>query len=532
MKSFSKLFCLLIPLLLIFSCSDDKEPTMLKVPTTEVKFDSYDVQSKTITIETNVDWNITTKPFWLQVEPMSGNAGTHVITITSTLATRNENREATFKIIASDLSKDVFVTQPGVGNINISDPEITLLKEDESAKFVFETSKDWEIECEATWLTITPLSGKAGKHEITVTPKALNDDYKDRIAELNILSFGNTKQVFVTQETVIPFHKDKEVVLLQKATKGKGVDLIFMGEGFIVKDLVKHKSGKYEKAMHDAANHFFSIYPYTEYRDYFNIYMVVAESLEEGVGNSKGQVDNKFESYYGDGTIIRCNEDKCIEYTKLIGGLNGKVITEYDLKDMSVVLVLNSDKYAGTAKKRLSGFSIAMCPMHPKHFGGLIHHESGGHGFGRLADEYVNSQNKTTSIYTGGTSWVNMIRSYHEVGGYANADLTNDPQKVVWKDFLEHEKYPTVGCFEGAVYYGKDVWKPEEVKTCMDNNVPYYNAPSRYSIVARIMEIAGVDFSFEKFVQIDDVEKAWAAYPKTKSTEILPPLAPPIIIPE
>ncbi len=42
-----------------------------------------------------------------------------------------------------------------------------------------------------------------------------------------------------------------------------------------------------------------------------------------------------------------------------------------------------------------------------------------------------------------------------------------------------------------------------EATSCMNNNIPYYSAISRQAIVERIMEIAGEEFTLEKFYAND-----------------------------
>ena len=41
----------------------------------------------------------------------------------------------------------------------------------------------------------------------------------------------------------------------------------------------------------------------------------------------------------------------------------------------------------------------------------------------------------------------------------------------------------------------------------MNLNVEYYNAPSRWAIYKRIMELSGEDCSFEKFLEYDAVNR-------------------------
>jgi len=84
-----------------------------------------------------------------------------------------------------------------------------------------------------------------------------------------------------------------------------------------------------------------------------------------------------------------------------------------------------------------------------------------------------------------------------------------------------------VGFYEGANNYKTEFWRSEDY-SCMRNNIPYYNAPSRALIVKRIKTLAGESFSMEWFLSTDIVE----SYVPTKTSMklmSLPQSAPPIV---
>mgnify|MGYP000479557860 CR=1 FL=1 len=89
----------------------------------------------------------------------------------------------------------------------------------------------------------------------------------------------------------------------------------------------------------------------------------------------KGTINNKFGTTFGDGTAITCNADLCFEYARKIKELPSD-------KPLTIIMSLNSTKYAGTTYLYANGNSIALCPMSeeasPNDFEGLIHHEAGG----------------------------------------------------------------------------------------------------------------------------------------------------------
>jgi len=115
------------------------------------------------------------------------------------------------------------------------------------------------------------------------------------------------------------------------------------------------------------------------------------------------------------------------------------------------------------------------------------------------------------------------IIQYHNTGCYLNIDVTNDPTKIFWKDFLWKPKYNMVGIFEGSYYYARGVYR-SEIESCMYNYVDYFNAISRAIIVQRIMMYAGEPFSLEKFMEIDIIEPPTPT--KSNFVPILPPRLP------
>lgn len=134
----------------------------------------------------------------------------------------------------------------------------------------------------------------------------------------------------------------------------------------------------------------------------------------------------------------------------------------------------------------------------PNDFEGLIHHEAGGHGFGFLCDEYVYYQKNIPA------SRKQDIKEWQKLGFQMNLDFTNDPSSILWKDFIGLDKYKQVGAYEGGYEYQYGVWRSEE-NSCMNNNVPYFNVQSRWSIVKRIMQLSEKEFTIRDFIENDNV---------------------------
>ncbi|WP_419485200.1 M64 family metallopeptidase, partial [Alistipes ihumii] len=71
-----------------------------------------------------------------------------------------------------------------------------------------------------------------------------------------------------------------------------------------------------------------------------------------------------------------------------------------------------------------------------------------------------------------------IFGQWESLGRNADADLTDDPARIKWREFYELPRYGMVGAFEGAYMYARGIWRPE-TNSCMNNNVSYFNAPSR-----------------------------------------------------
>jgi hypothetical protein len=332
------------------------------------------------------------------------------------------------------------------------------------------------------------------------------------------------------------------VVKLQSATAGKGVNIVIMGDGYTLEDMRK-RIGKYELEMREAADHFFSVYPYKSYRDHFNVYMVTARSNQEGVSvkTPQNKVDTKFSAIMESESSpsLSCNTNLVFTYMNAVSELQN-----VDSDDITIIVPINADIYAGTCwmyspKKTFgdgSGTSVALCPVSRKSkrgsvaidFRAIVLHEAGGHGFAKLADEYVLSENTDVTITS--NDLTKALKLKNTYGWYENVDFNSSITECSWRGFAGISGYEMVNIFEGAYYYPKGVWRPE-YNSCMNNNVAYFNAPSRWAQVNRIKKLAGISYTLKQFLQ-DEIIPEYPSATGTKSMEEFTPLAPPVVMDE
>jgi len=384
-----------------------------------------------------------------------------------------------------------------------SDPDATITLSNESisaegkanTKTVnITTTATWSILSKPEWIA-TSSAGATGNATISLAFGANTGTEATTRTGMVIfkLSGTNAKDTLnLTQYT--NKYSDGDYETRQTHTTGNGINVVFMGDGFTLEEIV---SGAYEQAMNLAITHFFDIEPYTTYRNYFDVHVVYVYSKESGCSDLTTTKNTALSVKYtgSDGsTAMSSDDDACFDYAESV--------PDVDLKKALVIVVPNSTRYGGTTWMWSTGEAIAICPMpgnsYPYDFRGIVQHEAGGHGFGGLADEYVNYTNTTIPIPTAA-----KLLNWQDLGFYKNVDLTNNLTEILWKNFVGLSAYSYVGAFEGAYLYSTGVWRPEEA-SCMINNIKYYNAPSREMIVKRIMSRSGGTYSFTDF-QTKDV---------------------------
>ena len=324
------------------------------------------------------------------------------------------------------------------------------------------------------------------------------------------------------------YSADGTVRTLQKATVGRGIDIILMGDAFSDRQIA---AGDYDTAMRQAADNMFTEEPYKSFRDMFNVYAVTAVSATEGYEHE----NTAFSGYFGGGTLVGGNDAKVFEYVQ-------KAIAAERMDDALIVVMMNSQAYAGTCYMYYPssnsdyghGVSVAYFPLGTDNdmFAQLLHHEACGHGFAKLDDEYAYEYMGAVSAET--VAQHNQLTPY---GWYKNTDFTSDPATVKWHTFLSDPRYANdgLGVFEGGATYWTGVWRPTE-NSIMRYNTGGFNAPSREAIYYRIHKLAydeSWNYDYEDFVAYDAVNrKATAGI--SLSTPIVPkdfvPLAPPVVV--
>jgi len=294
------------------------------------------------------------------------------------------------------------------------------------------------------------------------------------------------------------YWEDGEVVVVQKATKAQALNVVVVGDGFIKEDL--RVNGVYEALAKQNLEIFLRLPVFRDMKEYMNIYILMCESKERGMWHpsdnsysSEVHVDNKFHSHNGsyDYDLVKTT----VRSMKEIGSA---------IEQTGVIFIANG-YLGGYAMGGGYGFGIASFPVATDvsasgHISGYwAIHEFGGHILGGLPDQYGSGPISQ--------SVKDNIDREHAEGRSLATDYTNDPEKVIWKEFLKQEMYQgIVGIYPGGYNgTGESIYMPEE-KSCMREN-PYfcYDAPSRYQIWKRMKMIAQEGYTLSEFFKYDVV---------------------------
>lgn len=374
------------------------------------------------------------------------------------------------------------------------------LSTEHKQKLVINAEGEWEVASKPDWCEVSPASGNK-KTEVTLTIKGMakNADSRDGKVVFRLKDKDYTHECSVSQYGYE--YGEDEWITLQKATKGNngGINIVLLGDGFNAKDIA---SGKYLNDIKQEVEYFFGIEPYKTYRDYFNVYTAIPLSTESGVGTVNTIRYNRFNTTFTGGVGLKADYEEVFDYA-----LGAPTVNKGNLNQTLIIMVPNSTDYGGICQMWEDGSAIAFCPQstygYPLDTRGVIQHEAGGHGFGKLGDEYIYHNAFIDFCGCSCCGHVLEFNAAKSLGWYDNLELTGKMHSVGWSHLIFDDRYSDiVDIYEGGYMHNRGVFRSEP-NSCMNNDIPYYSTISRESIVKRIKAYAGETYSFEDFVKND-----------------------------
>ncbi len=500
-----------------------------------------DCNPVTVTVISKYDWEFTVPAAasWCTVSPMKGSAGETVVTFTPAPFTDRTPRTKQFITVSyGNTFSMIAISQQLPNNAPIApellSPEDGVADAKINGTFTWKASSDPDGDVVKYSLMLSRDNGKTWSSYSSETTSCKPSDLLEKntkyVWKVKALDdFGgeaeSVTRTFITGDGGA--YVDGEIYRYQTESAGasKPVHLIIMGDGYTKDDYTD--GGKFDKDVETAVSAFFGIEPFATYRNYFRISVMAVYSQESGATVEKDMVDCAAQTRNtafnttlvgGNSTEVSCDTDKAYTYAKKISG-----VSDTELQNTTILMLVNLNVYAGTCWMERTGRSVAICPVGST-FKNIVVHEGGGHGFGRLKDEY---RYNDVTIPAAQKALVEEWRTYDPYFAY-NISFTNDKSTAHWGHFIGRAGYDAVGFYEGGMLYSKGVWRPERI-SCMEDNRMYYNAPSREAIVRRIFKACDKTFTLSDFYANDKV-KSDNTVSTANYVEQFVPLAPPVMI--
>ena len=406
---------------------------------------------------------------------------------------------------------------------------------------------------------------------IAMVPASLTDGFTLTFSdgEGRLLEKHSSKALTLTRSRIVDFGtidlgdtwgSDDQVIRVVTQTKGRKKNVIaLLADGYTSDQL-----DLFEERARMAVDYLFSVEPYKSYKEYFTVYACRTVSNESGAGviDENGSivtpVDNRFGSRWPADSYSTMTADAAKIQAFLKTAIPEVVSKELTYQDVPTALLINDTRYGGICHTYGNGWAYCQVPF--QRAGGTIRwsfpkvqavnvqddsegsrsttdaerdemgrmvgdwkntfiHEFGGHGYGRLTDEYWSTTTKYTEP--------GAIAGHSYTVKYAlNASGFYD--SVPWQaDLLDHldewtarnPDYGRIGIWHGAqtsLYYR---WRSEKI-SCMIDNRPYYSTWQRILIVRRIMTKTGETFDMDDFIAKDvTVDPIRPVVPATASAE-------------
>ena len=360
---------------------------------------------------------------------------------------------------------------------------------------------------------------------VTVTVKCSDGLWKGKLTVDSpfTLTGGHCHSLTISSGWESSSVTDGEVIVLQEAETQTNLDLVIMGDGFIEEDFEGGDNSTYMNIMKNAANQFFDAEPYRYLRQFFNVYVVNAISpqrTDATVTGANGAQNNTTNTLFKveftpNSTRVSGDNETVLQYAyKAITGANAD-----DRKDnVTVIVVANLECRSGTCWNWWYGdtgldypisFAVAYFGLGttPEEGNQLVRHETAGHGFGKLADEYKYDDKPFT-----GTSLWDKLASEQAANVYLNVDkyvsqsikdqygVTLDlttKDNVLWHDLFgtanNYEQTENLGVYEGGYVYATGFCRPTEDgrNSIMYMNTGIFNAVCRRIILHRANSLMG-----------------------------------------
>lgn len=536
-------------LIVLSACSSEEKitPTLnIQTPEAEWVIGAEANSQLIIKFTSTLPWQAHCNEKWIVLSSLEGETGENSLRILANGSNdTGEERIAILTLESGNLTREINIRQLTDPLLRTKQTNYTVSNKGEDINIQYTTNlKSGDLvvafKDSPNWIIVKDKSNSRALQEgvvtLTISP---NEERKERKGQfwLQWIDEKNSNEILATSELITvtqeaanvgistDYSQNKKVFQLQQHSQGLGIPLIFMGDGFLDKEI---ENGYYRQVMEKGMENFFTEEPVKSLRDYFDIWYVNVVSANNAFGDNYSTAFNCWLEGNGS-TLIEGNHERVMEYAMNVPTLkeNPNLFNE-----ATCIVILNTEEYAGTCYFGFNNgiqtinLAIGYCPMiygmEDDMFRRVLCHECIGHGFSKLLDEY--SYQEMGKIPT---SEISETQKMQELGWAANVDFTNDRNSVLWSKFLKDSRYQgkdnydeTLGIYEGACTYWSGAYRPTN-ESMMRSNMHGFNAPSREAIYKRVMSTAygkEWEYNYEEFVTFDQAHLPTPTEATTRAT--------------
>lgn len=294
---FQLYLCLL--LLLMVSCRKETAVSSFADVTESVSLKSLIGDKATISFTSTGSWTATTDAVWLNLSPLSGDAGKGLVKAVVTSENNSkEERKAKIELKSGTEVCEITVFQEagdyvlpehteyvvGVegGEVriqyesNVSSGELKIYTSSESGTWMEQRELARAEEKTGVFLHVFPNKGGMSRVAYLLFVRETEGQQK-KLATVKISQMGG--QVLES----VDFSEDGKIDTLQWHSAGQGIPVILMGDGFVDQEIA---DGTYSTVMKKAMSNLFSEEPLKSLRNYFDVFMIraVSENNDFGAG--------------------------------------------------------------------------------------------------------------------------------------------------------------------------------------------------------------------------------------------------------
>lgn len=197
--------------ILLAACGGSDTPPVKPNPEVEVKWVispatttlSSEGETKSVIVEANGSWSVTSNQQWCTLTPNSGGNGQTLLKITASKNNVNEPRIAELVFVSGKFSHKYNVAQ-SAGELAVEwdiAPHISDIPfQGGTKKITVISNAEWQLTVDQPWITLNNNKGSKGTTVIEFTATT-NPNDKNRIAKLNFVSGNYSKIYYINQES-------------------------------------------------------------------------------------------------------------------------------------------------------------------------------------------------------------------------------------------------------------------------------------------------------------------------------------------